>query len=53
MNVRAGVCTIRGLIGRLTGSAPELMAEVLQATKTIRQRSEIKDVVMEVSGNLL
>ena len=51
--VRGGVCTIRGLVGRMTGSDPNLMAEVQQAAKAIRQRSEIKDVVMEVSGNLL
>ncbi len=53
VNVRGGVCTIRGLVGRLTGSAPNLMAEVQMCAKAIRQRAEIKDVVMEVSGNLL
>lgn len=53
VSVRSGVCTVRGLVGRLTGSDPNLMAEVLLAAKAIRQRSEIKDVVMEVTGNLL
>ena len=53
VSVRNGVCIVRGLVGRLTGSEGNLMPEVLQAAKAIRQRSEIRDVQVEVSGNLL
>lgn len=53
VNVRRGVCSIRGLVGRLVGSEPNLMPEIMQAAKAIRQRAEIRDVVVEVSGNLL
>ena len=53
VSVRGGICTVRGLVGRLLGSAPNLMVDVEHAAKAIRQRSEIKDVVIEISGNLL
>lgn len=53
VSVRNGICHIRGNVGRLTGNEPNLMAEVEHAAKAIRQRSEIKDVLVEVTGNLL
>ena len=53
VSVRGGICTVRGLVGRMTGNDPNLMPEVMLAAKSIRQRSEIKDVQVEVTGNLL
>lgn len=53
VRVSRGICTIRGLVCRCVGNEPNLMAEMHQAAKAIRQRSEIREVVMEVSGNQL
>lgn len=53
IRVSNGICTIRGMVCRTSGSDPHLMVELQQAAKVIRQRSEIRDVVLDVTGNQL
>jgi len=51
VSVRNGICTIRGHISRMAGTTEgSLGAEMENAAKAIRQRSDIKDVVLDVSG---
>jgi len=51
VSVRNGICTIRGHISRMAGAYEgNLGAEMENASKAIRQKSDIKDVVMDVTG---
>ena len=53
VRVTNGICTIRGMVSRVSGSEGGLLAEIQLAVKAIRQKSEIRDVVLEVTGNQL
>ena len=51
VRVRNGVCTIRGLVSRIGSADGGIMADLNIIAKVMRQKSEIKEVVLEVSGN--
>ena len=53
VRVSNGVCTVRGTVSRLVGNEPNLRSEVEIAAKVIRQKSEIRDVVLDITGNQL
>ncbi len=53
VSVRNGICTIRGHVSRMAGAYEGgLGEEINSAVKAMRQRTEIKDVVLDVSGYL-
>ena len=53
VSVRNGICTIRGHVSRMSGAYEGgLGEEINSAVKAMRQRTEIKDVVLDVSGYL-
>lgn len=50
VRVRNGICCIRGLVSRISGFEGDLAEELRTAAKVLRQRSEIKEVTLEISG---
>lgn len=54
VRVRNGICTIRGKVSRMSGDLSGGLAdEIHNAAKAMRQRSEIKDVVFDVTGVMM